>query len=123
MQRLFINLSNHPSAGWSEEQKAAAAEYGDIEDMAFPAVDPDDDEEKIAEIADSITEAVLKKAFDHDVTVHVMGEMTLTFAIVSRLTARGITCLSSTSERMSQELPDGSKLAMFKFQKFRKYGE
>jgi len=119
--RLFLNLSNHPSSEWGEEQRKAAEQYGDIEDMPFPQVDPDADEKKIEELAERITEEILKKAEAHDITVHIMGEMCLTFAVVSRLTTHGIRCVSSTTERIVEQLPDGSKRTKFHFWRFREY--
>lgn len=41
---MFINFTNHPSAQWSAEQKAAAQAYGEVIDLAFPAIDPAADE-------------------------------------------------------------------------------
>ncbi len=37
----FINLSNHPSATWSEEQLSAASKYGKIIDINFPNITPE----------------------------------------------------------------------------------
>lgn len=37
---MLINFTNHPSALWSAEQKAAAQVYGKVIDLAFPAIDP-----------------------------------------------------------------------------------
>lgn len=37
---MFINLSNHTSTRWSEAQKEAARQYGEIVDMPFSAVSP-----------------------------------------------------------------------------------
>lgn len=119
----FVNLSNHPSAYWSKEQKKAALSFGEIEDMEFPDVAPDASEEDIAEKAGRITQAICKKAETQHVTVHVMGEMTLVFAIVSRLQAVGIECVASTTQRKAEVRADGSKYSEFKFQRFRKYGE
>lgn len=120
---LFINLSNHSSVGWSKEQLAAANHYGEVLDMEFPNVAPEAGEKDIAALADSLVEQIVKKSHDHRVTVHVMGEMCLTFAIVRRLQACGIPCISSTTRRVVEELPDGSKHAEFHFKRFRSYGE
>ena len=39
---MFINLSNHPSLKWNEDQKKAALEMGGrIIDMPFPPVPAD----------------------------------------------------------------------------------
>ena len=45
----LINFTNHPSGAWSPEQLAAAARYGEIIDISFPAVDPNADEENVTE--------------------------------------------------------------------------
>jgi len=119
---VFLNLSNHPSSEWDEKQRKAAEAYGEIEDMPFPQVDPDADEKKIEELAERITEEILEKAETHSITVHIMGEMCLTFAVVSRLTTHGIRCVSSTTERVCETLPDGSKRTEFHFARFREYG-
>ena len=37
---MFINLSNHPFITWSPSQLSAAREYGDLEEIAFPNIDP-----------------------------------------------------------------------------------
>ena len=37
---MFINLTNHPSATWSEEQLKAARQYGEIVDLHFPIIEP-----------------------------------------------------------------------------------
>lgn len=123
LPRLFLNLSNHPSGSWGGEQRKAAEAYGEIEDMAFPQVGAQADEEEIDALAGRITEEILEKAKTHDITVHVMGEMCLTFAIVSRLASHGIRCVSSTTERVCETLPDGSKRTEFHFERFREYGK
>ena len=35
---MLINFTNHPSALWSAEQKAAAQVYGKVIDLAFPEI-------------------------------------------------------------------------------------
>ena len=37
---MFINLTNHPSADWSEEQLKAAHQYGEVVDLSFPDIKP-----------------------------------------------------------------------------------
>ena len=69
-------------------------------------------------MADTIAESI--KKYDNP-TVHIMGEMTLTYAIVRRLRASGITCLASTTQRIKQQLEDGSFISEFVFQSFRQY--
>ena len=72
------------------------------------------------ELAENTMEEILLKARDADVTVHVMGEMTFTYYLVSLLKAKGITCVASTTERIIEE-KDGMKTSLFKFVKFREY--
>ena len=56
-----------------------------------------------------------------EVTVHVMGEMTLTYRIVNKLKARGIRCLASTSDRVANDIGNGEKTSQFHFVEFREY--
>lgn len=119
---MFLNLTNHPSALWSAEQTAAARQlYGDIMDLPFPSVDPAGDEEYITSLADDYVQRVLNMADGQPVAVHLMGEMTLTYAIVRRLQMHGITCVAATTKRTIHIMPDGQKMSSFKFIRFRKY--
>ena len=120
LPRLFLNLSNHPSEQWSEEQLAAAREYGNIEDMEFPDIPPGATEEELMNFAEKTAKEILQKAENADITVHVMGEMTFTYALISRLKAEGITCVASTTDRIAEE-KDGVKTSKFKFVRFREY--
>lgn len=115
---MFINLSNHPSKNWSAEQLAAANSFGEIKDLAFPNVSPAADESDIEELA---SETIKSLPPNQNLTVHVMGEMTLTYAIVSILKTRGIRCVASTTERIVTDNHDGTKTTTFKFFKFREY--
>lgn len=120
---LFINLTNHPSAEWKQEQLAAAEPFGKIVDISFPAVSPEATTEEIHQLADKLVEDVLKTAKDANViTVHVTGEHTLTYALVTRLKAKSIKCVASTTPRGNPEmLPDGTKTSKFGFVQFREY--
>lgn len=119
---IFLNLSNHPSSGWSAEQRAAAEKYGTIVDLPFPAVDADASEEEIQGLAD----IYLKKATEQSPSaVMCQGEFTLTFAIVQGLLAAGVICVSACSKRVAEErlTEDGKavKKSVFRFVKFREY--
>jgi len=120
LPHLFLNLSNHPSEQWSDKQLAAALKYGDIEDMEFPAIPPGATGEELMNFAEKTAEEILQKAENADITVHVMGEMTFTYRLVSLLKAEGITCVASTTERIVEE-KDGLKTSEFRFVKFREY--
>ncbi len=115
---MFINLSNHPSSSWSPEQLAAAGGRDQIVDLSFPQVNPDGDEGYIAQLSSEYYNKVLDMK---DVsTVHLMGEMNFTFALVSKLKAKGIKCVASTTKRETVE-ENGVKISKFQFVRFREY--
>lgn len=119
---MLINLSNHPSSKWSETQIAEAnLLYGEIVDLPFPQVDPQADESEVVALAEQYVDKVVTLAGNKSVTVHLMGEMNLTFALVAILQKAGYTCLASTTQRIVKELSDGRKEVQFQFVRFRKY--
>lgn len=117
---MFINLTNHPSEKWSEEQLNAARQYGEILDLSFPVIEPTFTKEDIMFLVKDCTDTVLGMAEENTV-VHVMGEMTFTHNLVNALKDLGITCLASTTERNTFITPDGKKISEFKFIQFREY--
>lgn len=118
---MLINLSNHPSTSWDGAQvEAARRQYGDIVDMPFPPILPEAGHEEVERLAEEYAERIMLLAHDADVTVHVMGEMTFTYAVVRRLQTRGITCVASTTERIVVEA-DGKRTYTFRFSRFREY--
>lgn len=117
---MFINLSNHPSDKWSEEQINAARSYGEIVDMAFPVIEPILTKEDILRLVKVFTKMIVDNR-DGKTVVHVMGEMTFTYNLVNALKELGITCLASTTERNTVMTPDGKKISEFKFVQFREY--
>lgn len=117
---LFLNLSNHPSSAWSDEQLAAARQYGEVKDMEFPAIGPDADEAAIVALAEEYEKKIMDLAKNKHLTVHIMGEMTFTFCLVERLKRKGIDCVASTTNRQVEER-DGQKLSTFQFVRFRNY--
>lgn len=119
---MLINLSNHPVSKWSEEQLSAAqTQFGEVVDLPFPTVDPQADEVAISALADDYVSRVVVLSDNHSISVHLMGEMTLTFSLVSRLQKRNIPCVASTTQRIVHELPDGGKEVKFQFVRFRDY--
>lgn len=120
-KNIFINLSNHPSCQWTKEQIDAANLYGDIVDMKFPQVNPDNTTKELSTIADNIVEEICSYRTEANVTAHIMGEMGLTFMIVKRLMVRGIHCVCSTSYRIVGDKGGGKRLVEFHFNKFRDY--
>lgn len=121
---MLINLSNHPSANWSKEQFKAAKDYIEIVDIPFPAIDPQLDARSILRLAKEYLQVVLEElgtSEDPLNAVHLMGEMTFTFSLVTMLQKRNIKCLASTSKRQVLELKDGKKTMEFQFVRFREY--
>ena len=119
---LLVNLSNHPYKDWSEDQKKAAEKYGEVQDMAFPEIDPAMKIDKIKkEIAAAQIDEIKNMCKERRVTVHIMGEMSYTFYVVSQLKAFGILCICSTSERDTEDLGGGEKKVSFHFKRFRDY--
>ena len=123
---MFINFSNHRTENWGEEQLAAAKRYGEIVDMPFPNVDPLGNECYISNLANEYVEKIVSMIQNplQDV-VHIMGELNLVFSVVSKLTAKGVTCVASTTERIVVEKVTETgeliKNATFKFCQFRAY--
>lgn len=120
---FFINLSNHPSANWDEEQLTAARQLGEVIDVPFPDVHPEMTPKDINKQADAIVCQVhqMVKGDTVGTTIHVMGEMTMTYALVKAFKDVGYRCVASTTERKATNNPDGSKTSMFCFCAFREY--
>jgi uncharacterized protein YceK len=122
---MFINLTNHPSKSWSVKQTAEACKFGEILDMPFPAVDPNEGEDYIEALADEcVTQIIAHKPS----AVLCQGEMTLAFAISNILISEySVTVLSACSERVVTETigenGETVKRAEFGFTRFRKYLE
>ena len=119
---IFINHTNHPSDAWSTAQRTAAAVYGDIIDLPFPRIDPEEDGEAVAARAAA---AVQDIARCRPAAVLCQGESTYTYAVVRGLRAHGIPVLAATSDRVVSvtRYPDGSskKISRFEFIRFRAY--
>jgi hypothetical protein len=120
-EAIFLNLTNHPSAQWQAEQREAAAAYGQLRDLPFPAVGAGASEADIQQLADELAAKIFQLHRQAEVTVHLMGEMTLCFALLQRLLKAGIPCLASTSQREVVEEGDGQKTVRFRFERFRRY--
>ena len=120
---MFINFSNHPSAQWSAEQKAAAQVYGEVTDLVFPAIDPSVNEAALDSLATVYVRHIRSLGPD---AVLCQGESTFVYRVVQRLEASGIPVFAACSRRKSQETTysDGSTLkrSIFMFAGFRRYG-
>ena len=121
LPKIFINYTNHPSDKWAEAQKEAARQYGEIVDLPFAAVAPDKGDEEVERLAETELNKILGMAADKEATVHIMGEQTLTCALIQKLQARGIRCVASTSERTVKVIDDKTRVVEFNFVRFREY--
>ena len=119
---MFINLTNHPISEWSEEQLNAARQYSDhIMDLKFPNIEPEFSTKMVRKYAEVIVDIITTTCKSEKPVVHVMGEMTFTYHVVSLLKAQGITCVASTTKRIEKILPNGDVVKPFKFVQFREY--
>lgn len=116
---MLINLTNHPSVSWSNEQRMAAEVYGKIVDLPFPQVDPNCTETEIDRLSDDYLCRIL--GYGDDCVVHIMGELTFVFSLVNKLKQRGVTCVASTTARVVIDKGNGLKESQFKFVSFRMY--
>lgn len=120
---MLINISNQPSTEWSKEQlEDANSKWGEVKDYKFPTVDPSMSEEGISTLANVIIADTIEFIKSHEYTVfHIMGEFSLTYALITRLTAMGYVCVCSASDQIIENLSDGRKVSSFKFIRFRSY--
>lgn len=118
---MLINVSNHPSTVWSESQLQAANKYGPVKDIPFPTVSPDTTHEQVVTMANELSQKIVSEFSNQIDAVHVMGEFTLCYALVSLFKKANITCVASTTERNVTCNPDGTKTSTFCFVQFREY--
>lgn len=121
-EKILINFSHHTSSEWEERQRKAAQIYGRVIDLTFPDVDAmEADEEKTNELISSYIKKIRDLASGKKATIHIMGEMTFVFDMVTKLKKLGFTCIASTTERNVKDLGNGRRMTSFKFVKFREY--
>jgi len=121
MDCKFVNFSNHPTTKWGKKQLVAALQYGEVVDLPFPVVAPDAESQELQTLAQNCVQKILSMGDTQKLTVHIMGEMTFTFMVVTRLKELGIRCVASTTERKTTYNENGTKLSEFSFVKFREY--
>lgn len=119
---MFVNLSNHPSSLWGEEQTNAAQVYGKIVDLRFPTISPCCSSKEVQAMAEEYYKQVVSLIGEEKETsaIHLMGEMVFVFVLTTLLTQSGYTVLVSTTER-NVSYDDGKKVSEFKFVQFRSY--
>lgn len=120
----FFNLTNHPSSKWSDEQKASALLMvggdGEIVDIPFPNIPPEATGREVRKTAFDYLVKYFDDA-DTESVVLVQGEMVFTFNMVNLLQTERIRCVAATTERKVEERPNGEKVSVFKFVRFRNY--
>ena len=118
----FVNFSNHPSARWSDEQAAAARQFGEIVDIPFPAVDPHASSRDLDVLSDRIMTQIMRAK---PKAVLCQGEFTLAFAVTKKLQKQNIPVYAACSERnvIEKTDPDGNTVreSVFRFVRFREY--
>ena len=122
---MLINLSNHPSSKWSEEQvKAAKNTYSAIVDLVFPVIYPTADLNEIIQTAVKYfidIKNILAENNSENNAVHIMGEFTFTFNLLEMLKINNISAVASTTSRKVYEDEKGNKISKFNFIRFRNY--
>ncbi len=124
-EKGMINLSNHSSDTWSSKQYDRAIElYEYIYDIHFPHIHPKADKEDIKLLAFEYfthIKKTLHKKNHQNFAVHLMGEQTFCYALVTLLKKENIKVIASTTERNVVDLGDGKKETTFEFVQFREY--
>lgn len=116
---MLLNLSNHPSSNWPESQKKTSIElYGRVEDMPFPQINPEMNESELDVCVEEYFQKILRL---NPSAVHIMGEMTFVYQLVTKLKNKGMICIASTTQRIAVEDGSGNKISKFQFVRFRKY--
>ncbi len=115
---MLLNLSNHPSASWPAAQLTAAGGTSQVCDLPFPQVDPDGDEAYIEQLVNDYYNKIIN--IQGVTAVHIMGEMTFCYKLITKLKAHNIRCLASTTKRETVE-ENGVKISKFNFVRFREY--
>ena len=118
---MLINLSNHPYEKWDEKQKQAAlVQFGVVEDFPFPLISPNADLSDIEKLAEQIFNEI-NEMHSTDMSVHLMGEYVLCYQLTKRFEIKKIPCYASTTQRKVIMSPNGEKISLFQFIKFRPY--
>lgn len=125
MKKILINLSNHPSTSWAEDQKRG---WDEIVDVPFPNIPADADEEQVWKISREVFDRIDKireEKEEEEVFLMMQGEFSLCYTLFIRLLMswEKITVVVPTTERIVKEeiTPSGEvkKTSTFKFVRWR----
>lgn len=118
---MLINLSNHVFDNWDQSQKKGAIkQFEAVVDFPFPKVDPNASIAEIEKLADDIVDEISIK-YDLPYSIHVMGEFTLCYQLVTRFLKLNIKCYASTTIREEKVNTGEEKYTVFRFVQFRPY--
>lgn len=122
MKKALINISNHPSSGWSEDQRAG---WDKIVDIPFPPVSPESDFHEVKLLAQEITDKVAQISnAEEGIYIMIQGEYSLSYAVFSMLKElKKYKFVVPTTARVVEEKarPDGTveKVSVFRFIRWR----
>lgn len=122
---MFINISNHNSEKWTNNQLEAAKAYGEIMDVAFPAIAPSMNaqiDELVCEYMEKVRNLTGNETENN--VVMVQGEFTFTYRMVNALKTVGYVVVCACTERKAVEVVDGERIikqSVFEFAGFREY--
>jgi hypothetical protein len=115
---MILNISNHPKDKWQLAQvKEAVEKFGEIRDYPFPHISPF---MPSSELDMLVLNTGSEIAMLCPQAVHIMGEMTFVFKLVTFLKKKGIRCIASTTSREVVE-KGNKKTSSFNFVQFREY--
>jgi hypothetical protein len=117
---MLINVSNHSSEKWSPEQLKSAQEFGEIIDLGFPNVSPELTSIELEDLVDVWFAKIWSYVTMFETHyVHLMGETGFITRLATRLREHEIHVIHSTTARVVEEKPDGTKVSIFRFVRFR----
>jgi len=115
---MLLNFSNHPTKEWTANQKNIALEqYTTIQDLSFPSIDPHIDSSELVML---VKKYIIQIQQINPTAIHIMGEHTFTFKMVSELQKIDFLCIASTTKRKAIQ-KGNKKTIYFDFVKFRTY--
>ena len=119
----FINLSNHSSKNWSEEQLNSAKQYSEnVIDIPYPNIPPTATQEQIKDIMKDTLEKVIDA---NPKVVMCMGENITCHNFVKELEKLNIQTVATVTKPVTEKVKneDGTErtIKTFKFEGFRDY--
>ena len=117
--KILINVSNHPSEGWSEEQKKG---WDGIVDIQFPAVDPGLNEKEIWALGGELVRVIENKMAENSTRyIMLQGEFSLCAVVQFLLSIHDgvVFCYPTTERKVTVE--GDKKISIFRFKRWRMF--